>query len=190
MKNYDLKKMLIKELNRINDIEDEEQKKIASQQLMKKFEQQSKTSGIYAPNNSGNIASNGSINVTGIGHIINGSRIDKVGDISVTLVQAIASAGGISPLAEPSKVDIIRRIGEHEQEIVQVDLAKIFAGLQPDYYIKRDDVINVGTSPVSPWLAVIRNGFRATYGFGFIYDRNYGEQDEFKPFEWPNLLFW
>ena len=83
MTNYDLKKMLIKELNRINDIEDEEQKKIASQQLMKKFEQQSKTSGIYAPNNSGNIASNGSINVTGIGHIINGSRIDKVGDISV-----------------------------------------------------------------------------------------------------------
>ncbi len=121
---------------------------------------------------------------------VNRGGVYQDGDISETLVQAIASAGGISPLAEPSKVDIIRRIGDHQQEIVQVDLAKIFAGLQPDYYIKRDDVINVGTSPVSPWLAVIRNGFRATYGFGFIYDRNYGEQDEFKPFEWPNLLFW
>ncbi len=93
-------------------------------------------------------------------------------------------------VAEPAKVDITRMIGKHEQQIVQVDVAKIFAGVQPDYYIKSDDMINVGTSPVSPWLAIIRNGFRATYGFGFVYDRNYADRDQFRPFELPNLLFW
>jgi protein involved in polysaccharide export with SLBB domain len=114
----------------------------------------------------------------------------QLGAIPVTLTRAIAGAGSLGMLAEPTKVDITRRIGEHKQQIVQVDLAKIFAGVQPDYYLKRDDIINVGTSPVSPWLAVLRNGFRATYGFGFVYDRNYADRDQFRPFELPNLLFW
>ena len=112
-----------------------------------------------------------------------------IGNIPVTLTRAIAAAGSVGPLAEPAKVDLTRRIGGHKQEIVQVDLAKIFAGLQPDYYIKKDDLINVGTSPVSPWLAVLRNGFRATYGFGFVYDRNYADRDVGRKFELPNLSF-
>jgi len=113
-----------------------------------------------------------------------------IGSIPVTLTRAIAAAGSIGPLAEPAKVDLTRRIGPNKQEIVQLDLAKIFAGLQPDYYIKKDDMINIGTSPVSPWLAVLRNGFRATYGFGFVYDRNYADRDVGDPFQWPNLSFW
>lgn len=113
----------------------------------------------------------------------------SIGSIPVTLTRAIASAGSIGTLAEPAKVDLTRRIGSDKQQIVQVDLAKIFAGLQPDYYIKMDDIINVGTSPISPWLAVLRNGFRATYGFGFVYDRNYADRD-LGQYEGPNLLFW
>ncbi len=113
-----------------------------------------------------------------------------IGTVPITLTRAIAGAGSLNVLAQPSKVDITRRIGGHKQQIVQVDVAKIFAGVQPDYYIKRDDIINVGTSPVSPWMAIIRNGFRATYGFGFVYDRNYADRDAFRPFELPNLLFW
>ncbi|NIA06761.1 MAG: hypothetical protein GWP14_03840 [Actinobacteria bacterium] len=114
----------------------------------------------------------------------------QIGNIPVTLTRAIAAAGSIGVLAEPAKVDLTRRIGSNKQEIVQLDLAKIFSGLQPDYYIKKDDIINIGTSPVSPWLAVLRNGFRATYGFGFVYDRNYADRDVGKPFQWPNLSFW
>jgi len=114
----------------------------------------------------------------------------QLGSIPVTLTRAIAAAGSVGPLAEPSKVDITRRISDSKQEIVQVDLAKIFAGMQPDYLVKPDDVINIGTSPVSPWLAVLRNGFRATYGFGFVYDRNYADRDVGDPFQWPNLIFW
>jgi len=40
-------------------------------------------------------------------------------------------------------------------------------------YLKPDDVIEVGTNAVAPFLAAIRGGFRMTYGFGFLYDRNY-----------------
>ena len=37
-----------------------------------------------------------------------------------------------------------------------------------------DDHIIIGTSWVATPLAIIRNGFRATYGFGFLLDRNFG----------------
>jgi protein involved in polysaccharide export with SLBB domain len=95
----------------------------------------------------------------------------------MTLKQAIAAAGGLGPLAYPKKVEVIRRIGENKEEIVMVDLDKIAKGLQPDFFIKPDDLINVGTHGTSRWLAVLRNAFRATYGFGFTYDRNFATRD-------------
>jgi hypothetical protein len=58
-----------------------------------------------------------------------------------------------------------------------VDLEKIAKGLQPDFFIKPYDYINVGTHGTSRWLAVLRNAFRATYGFGLIYDRNFADRD-------------
>jgi polysaccharide export outer membrane protein len=92
----------------------------------------------------------------------------------MTLKMAIAAAGGLGPLAWPKKCEVIRRIGEKKEEIVMVDLEKIANGSQPDFFIKPNDVINIGTHGVSRWLAGIRNAFRATYGFGFLYDRNFG----------------
>ncbi|PKL50236.1 MAG: hypothetical protein CVV39_01755 [Planctomycetes bacterium HGW-Planctomycetes-1] len=92
----------------------------------------------------------------------------------MTLKMAIAAAGGLGPLAWPKKCEVIRRISENKEAIVMVDLEKIANGSQPDFFIKPNDVINVGTHGVSRWLAVLRNSFRATYGFGFIYDRNFG----------------
>ena len=38
---------------------------------------------------------------------------------------------------------------------------------------KPDDQVQVGTHFVAPFIAAVRNGFRITYGFGFLYDRNY-----------------
>ena len=97
----------------------------------------------------------------------------------MTLMQAIAAAGGLGPLAYPKKVEVIRRIGENKdkQVTVMVDLDKIAKGLQPDFFIKQHDLINVGTHGSSRFLAVLRNAFRATYGFGFIYDRNLAVED-------------
>ncbi len=92
----------------------------------------------------------------------------------MTLKMAIAAAGGLGPLAWPKKCEVVRRIGEKKEEIVMVDLEKIASGTQPDFFIKPNDIINVGTHGISRFMAIVRNAFRASYGFGFIYDRNFG----------------
>ncbi len=58
-----------------------------------------------------------------------------------------------------------------------VNLEKIASGEQPDFFIKPDDLINVGTHPTARYRAVIRNAFRASYGFGFVYDRNFVDRE-------------
>jgi polysaccharide biosynthesis/export protein len=95
----------------------------------------------------------------------------------MTLKMAIASAGGLGPLAWPKRCEVTRRISKTKEETVMVDLDKIANGEQPDFFIKPNDLINVGTHPAARWLAVLRNAFRATYGFGFIYDRNFADRD-------------
>jgi polysaccharide export outer membrane protein len=95
----------------------------------------------------------------------------------ITLKQAIAAAGDFGPLAYPKRCEVVRRIGKNREEIVMVDLDKIFSGEHPDFFIKVNDLINVGTHPSARWRAVLRNSFRASYGFGFIYDRNFADRD-------------
>jgi len=95
----------------------------------------------------------------------------------ITLKMAVAAAGGLGPLAWPRRCEVTRRIGRNKEETVMVDLDKIASGEQPDFFIKPLDLINVGTHPTARWRAVLRNAFRATYGFGFIYDRNFADRD-------------
>ncbi len=97
----------------------------------------------------------------------------------VTVKQAIASAGGFSPLAWPSRADLIRRVNKDEEQFIQIDLDAIFAGKAPDFYLRPNDMVNVGSSPISTFLAVARNAFRFSYGFGFVYDRNFADSDAF-----------
>jgi len=133
-----------------------------------------------------------------IGEFFVEGNVNRVGAIELTgrpinLKQAIALAGGLGPLAYPKKVEVIRRIGGDREIIVMVDLDKIAKGLQPDFYIKPLDMINVGTHGTSRWLAVLRNSFRASYGFGFVYDRNFAQRNfNNKPFDdtsWLTDLF-
>ncbi len=117
-----------------------------------------------------------------VGEFFIGGNVNNQGVITLTgrpmtLKMAIAAAGGLGPLAWPKRCEVIRRIGEDKEEIVMVDLDKIASGEQPDFFIKPNDLINVGTHPTSRWRAVLRNAFRATYGFGFIYDRNFADVD-------------
>jgi len=91
----------------------------------------------------------------------------------ITLKEAFISAGMLDPVAIPSRTQIIRRIDDGHEIFAVVDIEKIFAGTEPDVYLRPDDNIVVGTNIVAPFLAAIRNGFRITYGFGFLYDRNY-----------------
>jgi polysaccharide export outer membrane protein len=110
----------------------------------------------------GNVNNQGYINITGR---------------PMTLKMAVAAAGGLGPLAWPKTCEVIRRIGKKKEEIVLVDLDKIASGEQPDFFIKPNDLINVGTHYSAIWRAILRNAFRATYGFGFVYDRNFADKD-------------
>jgi polysaccharide export outer membrane protein len=108
---------------------------------------------------------------------VNGQGYINITGRPMTLKMAIAAAGGLGPLAWPKRCEVIRRIGKKKEEIVMVDLDKIARGEQPDFFIKPNDLIRVGTHPTARWRAVLRNAFRATYGFGFIYDRNFADRD-------------
>lgn len=128
----------------------------------------------------GNVNRRGYINITGR---------------PMTLKMAIAAAGGLGPLAWPKRCEVVRRIDEKREEIVMVDLDKIAMGEQPDFFIKPNDLINVGTHSTSTWRAILRNAFRATYGFGFVYDRNFAYRDYYgttfnpiTPWKWNNVF--
>ena len=96
------------------------------------------------------------------------------GENELNLKQLIASGGNLSTLAIPERVDLIRRSSGHQEIFVRLNLRAIFEGNEPDIFLKPNDLINVGTNSIATPLAVFRNGIRATYGFGFVLDRNFG----------------
>ncbi len=91
----------------------------------------------------------------------------------LTLREAIAAAGNFGPVAIPRRCELIRRIGKDQEMTIQVNMQAIFSGDEPDIFLKPYDTLNVGTDFFATPLAVIRNGFSSSYGFGFTYDRNY-----------------
>jgi hypothetical protein len=106
-----------------------------------------------------------------LGHV-NRTGVYTLTGRKVTLKQAVAAAGGLDPVAIPRRCDLIRRVGNTEVTL-QVDLQRIFDGEQPDIFLKPDDLVNIGTDMIAPFLAVTRNAYRASYGWGFVYDRNF-----------------
>jgi protein involved in polysaccharide export with SLBB domain len=120
------------------------------------------------------------------GNLYLGGMISRPGTYNLpvtsrmTLKQAIFAAGGFNALAIPERVDLVRRVGETREATVRLNLRAIFEGTEPDLFVKPNDMINVGTNFWAAPLAVARNGFRMTYGFGFLLDRNFGN-DVFGP---------
>ncbi|MBL8878017.1 MAG: polysaccharide biosynthesis/export family protein [Phycisphaerales bacterium] len=120
---------------------------------------------------------------------INRPGVYALGGRDITIKQAIAIAGGFAPLAWPKSVEVVRKEGGSDKQIVlQVDLDRIFGGLDADFILKDDDVVNVGSNFVAPFLYVARNSFRFTYGFGFVYDRNFADQDAYSARQNPEAL--
>lgn len=118
-----------------------------------------------------------------VGEYYMGGHVGRPGVYSltgrqITLKQAIISAGMIDPLGWPERTEVIRRIGKDKELFVRVNLPKIFAGEQSDIYLRPYDTVNVGTNILAPFLASLRGAFRFTYGFGFIYDRNYNTSND------------
>ena len=105
-------------------------------------------------------------------------NIPPVGDL--TLSRLVAAAGGLGQIAIPQRVDLIRKTAPDREAAIRVNLAAIRNRAEPDIVMRADDHIIIGTNFFATPLAVIRNGFRMTYGFGFLMDRNFGN-DVFGP---------
>ncbi len=90
----------------------------------------------------------------------------------VTLMRAITGAGGFGNLAIPERTELTRIVAHNREATILLDGKAIGQKTQPDVWLKPNDVINVGTNWWALPVAVIRNGFRASYGFGFVLDRN------------------
>lgn len=117
----------------------------------------------------------------------------------VTLKQAVAAAGGLSGLAWPDRCTVYRQLGQRDQ-MIQVNLDRVFAGQDADFFIKRGDIINVGTHPFAPFLQRIRGltlpNPVTNVGYTFTYARNFADIDSFavrqnpanEPDRFPNLF--
>jgi hypothetical protein len=92
---------------------------------------------------------------------------------NIDLKQAIVSAGMFDQAAIPGRSEIIRRIGPDREIFVRLDMDKVWSGEQPDIYLKPNDILQIGTNELAPFIAAVRNAFRVSYGFGFSYDINY-----------------
>jgi len=115
-------------------------------------------------------------------------QVNRVGTFrfeaeQITLKAAIAAAGGLSALAWPDRCTVYRRMGQREQ-MIQVDLDRIFAGLDQDFTIRRGDIINVGTHPFAPFLERIRAltlpNPVSNVGYSFTYARNFADVDSYE----------
>jgi hypothetical protein len=109
------------------------------------------------------------------GHVMAPGAYNMIPGNKVTLMDAVIAARMLDGIAIPARTDIVRRNGD-EKMFVRVDLEKIFAGQQPDIYLKANDNVMVGTNAAAPFIAAFRNAFRVTYGFGFLYDRNFASE--------------
>ncbi len=98
----------------------------------------------------------------------------------LTLSRLVAAAGGAAPLAIPERVDLTRIVATNREATIRLNLAAIREKTEPDLYLRPDDHVIIGTEFFALPLAVFRNGFRMTYGFGFLLDRNFGN-DVFGP---------
>lgn len=92
----------------------------------------------------------------------------------ITLLRALMAAGDLSGIAIPERVDLTRKTGKDQQATIRLNLRAIAECTAPDIYLKNDDMINIGTNFFAYPLAVLRNGIRTSYGFGFLLDRNFG----------------
>ncbi|MCC7407977.1 MAG: polysaccharide biosynthesis/export family protein [Phycisphaeraceae bacterium] len=96
------------------------------------------------------------------------------GDGDLTIKNLVAAAGGLGALAIPERVDLIRRIDKDREAWVRINLRSIYNGTQPDLFLKPNDQVIFGTNFFAFPLQVVRSGFRVSYGFGFLLDRNFG----------------
>jgi polysaccharide export outer membrane protein len=70
----------------------------------------------------------------------------------MTLLQAVASAGGMSNLASPTKVLLFRQAENKKVKAYQLNISDIQDGKMRDPYLKNEDRVIVHRSPMRYWI--------------------------------------
>ncbi len=83
-----------------------------------------------------------------------------------TLLQVIAMAGGLDPLADPTTVHVFREKPSGEREVHTFDLLAIRAGEVADPLIKGNDTVTVEKSAGRAFFKGVTDTLRGFIGFG------------------------
>jgi len=70
-------------------------------------------------------------------------RIEQLASRPITLLQAIAKAGGTTERADVKGVQVLRRNGDAPQEVLEVNLKRVRAGRSPDILLLDGDIVVV-----------------------------------------------
>jgi len=63
------------------------------------------------------------------------------------------------------RAEVVRRVTKDEEQIIQLNLDAIFAGTAPDFYVKPNDIVNVGRMPRRCLSPCCGNAFRFSYAW-------------------------
>lgn len=86
-----------------------------------------------------------------------------------TLLQAIAMAEGLGPLANENEVKIFRQLDDGRKEMLVFDLENIRIGRAEDPVVKGNDVVVVEASATKSIIKNVTDTLRGFIGFGTVY---------------------
>jgi polysaccharide export outer membrane protein len=86
-----------------------------------------------------------------------------------TLLQAIAMAEGLAPLANENEVKVFRQLDDGRKEMMVFDLESIRTGRTEDPLVKGNDVVVVDASATKSIIKNVTDTLRGFIGFGSLY---------------------
>ena len=108
-------------------------------------------------------------NVFVIGQVKTPSAIPLSSNEPITVMRAIAMAGGVNFGAALSKVVVIRRTPDDQHVEIQMDLKKVMHGKEKDIALASDDVLLVPTNGFKAGMAVGGAGIVGGTASGLVY---------------------
>jgi polysaccharide export outer membrane protein len=96
-----------------------------------------------------------------VGQVKTPSAIPLASNAPITVMRAVAMAGGVNYGAALSKVRIIRTTADNQKVEIMLDLAKVMFGKQQDVALVSDDVLYI---PTSAFKAMLSSGALNTAG--------------------------
>jgi len=86
-----------------------------------------------------------------------------------TLLQAIAMAEGLAPLANENEVKVFRQRDDGRKEMMVFDLESIRTGRTEDPLVRGNDVVVIEASATKSFIKNVTDTLRGFIGFGTVY---------------------